>query len=156
MLKLNALVIRALKWRLWMQRNSRIFEDKSFSLEFSWDCFHLNTSWCCHSYSKLFCHIPISLILLDCKLFVSSSLGGGFAFFQWFDWFVNCFRGYNIGIRLIDEFLAKSNISRCVDFKETADVIAKVSCSLINTYANVFYSSQESSRSCWSSVLLGT
>lgn len=36
------------------------------------------------------------------------------------------FRGYNIGIRLIDEFLAKSNVSRCVDFKETAEVIAKV------------------------------
>ncbi|XP_016186484.1 trafficking protein particle complex subunit 3-like [Arachis ipaensis] len=35
--------------------------------------------------------------------------------------------GYNIGVRLIDEFLAKSNISRCVDFKETAEVIAKVS-----------------------------
>ncbi|KAJ7981609.1 Trafficking protein particle complex subunit [Quillaja saponaria] len=34
--------------------------------------------------------------------------------------------GYNIGIRLIDEFLAKSNVSRCVDFKETAKVIAKV------------------------------
>ncbi|PKA64081.1 hypothetical protein AXF42_Ash005093 [Apostasia shenzhenica] len=34
--------------------------------------------------------------------------------------------GYNIGVRLIDEFLAKSNISRCVDFKETAEVIAKV------------------------------
>ncbi|GBG71644.1 hypothetical protein CBR_g9060 [Chara braunii] len=34
--------------------------------------------------------------------------------------------GYNIGIRLIDEFLAKANISRCTDFKETADVIAKV------------------------------
>ncbi|PNX97304.1 trafficking protein particle complex subunit 3-like protein [Trifolium pratense] len=33
--------------------------------------------------------------------------------------------GYNIGIRLIDEFLAKSNVSRCVDFRETADVIAK-------------------------------
>ncbi|KAI3952306.1 hypothetical protein MKW92_048403 [Papaver armeniacum] len=27
--------------------------------------------------------------------------------------------GYNIGIRLIDEFLAKSNVSRCVDFKES-------------------------------------
>jgi hypothetical protein len=27
---------------------------------------------------------------------------------------------------LIDEFLAKSNVSRCVDFRETADVIAKV------------------------------
>ncbi|RRT70990.1 hypothetical protein B296_00035988 [Ensete ventricosum] len=35
-------------------------------------------------------------------------------------------RGYNIGVRLVDEFLAKSNVSRCVDFKETADVIAKV------------------------------
>ncbi|XP_061344883.1 uncharacterized protein LOC133290787 isoform X1 [Gastrolobium bilobum] len=34
--------------------------------------------------------------------------------------------GYNIGIRLIDEFLAKSNVSRCVDFRETTDVIAKV------------------------------
>ncbi|RVW40322.1 Trafficking protein particle complex subunit 3 [Vitis vinifera] len=34
--------------------------------------------------------------------------------------------GYNIGIRLIDEFLAKSNVSRCVDFKETAEAIAKV------------------------------
>lgn len=37
-------------------------------------------------------------------------------------------RGYNIGVRLIDEFLAKSNVSRCVDLKETADVIAKVLC----------------------------
>ncbi|XP_062170565.1 2S seed storage albumin protein-like [Alnus glutinosa] len=35
-------------------------------------------------------------------------------------------RGYNIGIRLIDEFLAKSNVSRCIDFKETAETIAKV------------------------------
>ncbi|RYR68497.1 hypothetical protein Ahy_A03g014999 isoform A [Arachis hypogaea] len=38
--------------------------------------------------------------------------------------------GYNIGIRLIDEFLAKSNVSRCVDFRETADVIAKLVCSI--------------------------
>ena len=34
--------------------------------------------------------------------------------------------GYNIGIRLIDEFLAKSNVSSCLDFKETAEVIANV------------------------------
>ncbi|GKB52454.1 trafficking protein particle complex subunit 3-like protein, partial [Tanacetum coccineum] len=34
--------------------------------------------------------------------------------------------GYNIGIRLIDEFLAKSNVTRCVDFRETAEFIAKV------------------------------
>ena len=38
----------------------------------------------------------------------------------------SAFRGYNIGIRLIDEFLAKSNVTRCVDFRETAEVIAKV------------------------------
>eukprot|EP00899_Mesostigma_viride_P015393 jgi/Mesvir1/23855/Mv10656-RA.1 len=35
--------------------------------------------------------------------------------------------GYNIGIRLVDEFLAKGNInSKCKDFKETMDIIAKV------------------------------
>jgi len=34
--------------------------------------------------------------------------------------------GYNIGIRLIDEFLAKSGVGRCIDFRETADVIAIV------------------------------
>ncbi|KAK3144255.1 hypothetical protein QOZ80_4AG0310630 [Eleusine coracana subsp. coracana] len=34
--------------------------------------------------------------------------------------------GYNIGTRLVDEFLAKSNVSTCVDFKETANVIAKL------------------------------
>ena len=35
-------------------------------------------------------------------------------------------RGYNIGIRLIDEFLAKSKTGRCIDFRDTADKIAKV------------------------------
>lgn len=36
-------------------------------------------------------------------------------------------RGYNIGIRLIDEFLAKSKTARCGDFRETADKVAKAS-----------------------------
>lgn len=36
-------------------------------------------------------------------------------------------RGYNIGIRLIDEFLAKSKTGKCIDFRDTADKIAKVS-----------------------------
>lgn len=36
------------------------------------------------------------------------------------------YRGYNIGIRLIDEFLAKSGVGNCSDFKETAEVIAKI------------------------------
>lgn len=30
------------------------------------------------------------------------------------------------GIRLIDEFLAKSGVNNCSNFKETADVISKV------------------------------
>lgn len=37
------------------------------------------------------------------------------------------FRGYNIGVRLIEDFLARSNVGRCNDFRETADVISKVS-----------------------------
>ena len=36
-------------------------------------------------------------------------------------------RGYNIGIRLVDEFLAKAQIASCSNFMETAEVIAKVS-----------------------------
>ncbi|XP_011810705.1 PREDICTED: trafficking protein particle complex subunit 3 isoform X1 [Colobus angolensis palliatus] len=35
-------------------------------------------------------------------------------------------RGFNIGVRLIEDFLARSNVGRCHDFRETADVIAKV------------------------------
>lgn len=36
--------------------------------------------------------------------------------------------GYNIGLRLIEEFLAKSNMQqRCSNFKDTAEVISKVS-----------------------------
>eukprot|EP00240_Pyramimonas_obovata_P006888 CAMPEP_0118921036 /NCGR_PEP_ID=MMETSP1169-20130426/433_1 /TAXON_ID=36882 /ORGANISM="Pyramimonas obovata, Strain CCMP722" /LENGTH=177 /DNA_ID=CAMNT_0006861685 /DNA_START=115 /DNA_END=648 /DNA_ORIENTATION=+ len=34
--------------------------------------------------------------------------------------------GYNIGVRLIDEFLAKTSTTRCSDFRETAEVVAKV------------------------------
>ncbi|ETW86050.1 hypothetical protein HETIRDRAFT_311061 [Heterobasidion irregulare TC 32-1] len=34
--------------------------------------------------------------------------------------------GYNIGTRLIEDFLARSNIGRCADFRETGEVVAKV------------------------------
>jgi len=34
--------------------------------------------------------------------------------------------GYNIGTRLIEEFLAKSSLGRCADFKEVGEIIAKV------------------------------
>jgi len=34
--------------------------------------------------------------------------------------------GYNIGVRLVDEFLAKAQIGQCSNFGDTAEVIAKV------------------------------
>ncbi|KAI9204392.1 trafficking protein-like protein particle complex subunit 3 [Polychytrium aggregatum] len=34
--------------------------------------------------------------------------------------------GYNIGVRLIEEFLSKTNLVKCQDFKDTAEVISKV------------------------------
>lgn len=40
--------------------------------------------------------------------------------------------GYNIGMRLIEDFLSKSNIPRCGNFRETADMISKVSRAMAN------------------------
>eukprot|EP00923_Selenidium_pygospionis_P035043 GHVN01061049.1.p1 GENE.GHVN01061049.1~~GHVN01061049.1.p1 ORF type:complete len:190 (+),score=52.30 GHVN01061049.1:195-764(+) len=34
--------------------------------------------------------------------------------------------GWNIGSRLVDEFFAKSGVGPCRDFKETAEVVAKI------------------------------
>lgn len=34
--------------------------------------------------------------------------------------------GYNIGIRLIEEFLSKTGMKRCSTFKETVDIICKI------------------------------
>lgn len=34
--------------------------------------------------------------------------------------------GYNIGLRLIEDFLAKANTGRCANFRETGEAIAKV------------------------------
>ena len=35
--------------------------------------------------------------------------------------------GYNIGVRLVEDFFAKSGSQRCANFKETAETISKVS-----------------------------
>jgi len=35
--------------------------------------------------------------------------------------------GYNIGTRLIEDFLARSGIGRCADFRDVGEVVAKVS-----------------------------
>jgi len=34
--------------------------------------------------------------------------------------------GYNIGLRLIEDFMAKANTGRCASFRETGEAIAKV------------------------------
>lgn len=34
--------------------------------------------------------------------------------------------GYNIGTRLIEDFLARSSLGRCADFRDTGEVVAKV------------------------------
>ena len=34
--------------------------------------------------------------------------------------------GYNIGTRLIEDFLAKSGHGRCADFRDVGEVVAKV------------------------------
>ena len=34
--------------------------------------------------------------------------------------------GYNIGLRLIEDFMARSNSGRCASFRETAEAISKV------------------------------
>ena len=35
--------------------------------------------------------------------------------------------GYNIGMRLIEDFFAKSGVPRCANLRETAETISKVS-----------------------------
>jgi len=51
--------------------------------------------------------------------------------------------GYNIGTRLIEDFLARSNIGRCADFRETGEVIAKVGFkSFLNVTPTVVHSPQ--------------
>lgn len=40
--------------------------------------------------------------------------------------FIDEHRGYNIGVRLIEDFLARSNARRCADFRETAEVVSKL------------------------------
>ena len=57
-------------------------------------------------------------------------------------------RGHNIGIRLVDEFLAKARMGKCSSFRETAEVIAKQAFVMfINVQATVTNWSQDA-REC--------
>jgi len=47
-------------------------------------------------------------------------------------------RGYNIGIRLVDEFLAKTRQGRCSSFREAAEAVARQALPMfLNISANV-------------------
>ncbi|KAG8897533.1 transport protein particle 22 kDa subunit [Tulasnella sp. 403] len=49
--------------------------------------------------------------------------------------------GYNIGTRLIEDFLARSNMGRCSDFREVGEVMAKVGFkAFLNISPNVTHS----------------
>ena len=43
-----------------------------------------------------------------------------------YSWLYLTARGFNIGTRLIEEFLANTSLPRCLDLRETAEVISKV------------------------------
>ncbi len=50
--------------------------------------------------------------------------------------------GYNIGTRLIEDFLAKSNLGRCSDFREVGEVVSKVIYVLLKYWPAIDSSSQ--------------
>ncbi|EJD41069.1 TRAPP I complex [Auricularia subglabra TFB-10046 SS5] len=53
--------------------------------------------------------------------------------------------GYNIGTRLIEDFLARSNLGRCADFREVGEVISKVGFkSFLNITPSVTHSTPSS------------
>lgn len=47
--------------------------------------------------------------------------------------------GYNIGMRLIEDYLAKSTMGRCANFRETGEIIAKVRTAVPGTYLRDIY-----------------
>lgn len=49
-------------------------------------------------------------------------------------------RGYNIGTRLIEDFLARTNMPRCTDFRDTGEIISKVGFKMfLNTTPTVIH-----------------
>lgn len=57
-------------------------------------------------------------------------------------------RGYNIGTRLIEDFLARTNLSKCSDFREVGEVVSKVGFKMfLNITPNVVHHQQEDASS---------
>lgn len=54
--------------------------------------------------------------------------------------------GHNIGVRLIDDFISKSNSNNCQNFKETIETIAKIGFKMylgVNCDVNVYSENKE-------------
>ncbi|CBQ70701.1 probable BET3-involved in targeting and fusion of ER to golgi transport vesicles [Sporisorium reilianum SRZ2] len=52
--------------------------------------------------------------------------------------------GYNIGTRLIEDFLARTNLSKCSDFREVGEVVSKVGFKMfLNITPNVIHHQPE-------------
>ena len=59
-----------------------------------------------------------------------------------------------MGVRLIDDFLARNpNISRCNDFRETADVLAKVTIEFLSKNFPICFSFSKVLKRIWASHL---
>jgi len=56
--------------------------------------------------------------------------------------------GYNIGLRLIDDFLAKSGLARCGSFKETAEAVSRVGFKMFLNLTPVVKDWNEKGSSC--------
>jgi len=66
-------------------------------------------------------------------------------------------RGYNIGTRLIEDFLARTNLSRCSDFREVGEVLSKVGFKMfLNITPNVIHHQQEEANSSAAAVSTAT
>ncbi|TKY89220.1 hypothetical protein EX895_001751 [Sporisorium graminicola] len=56
--------------------------------------------------------------------------------------------GYNIGTRLIEDFLARTNLSKCSDFREVGEVVSKVGFKMfLNITPTVIHHQQEDASS---------
>ena len=79
------------------------------------------------SYIKDHRLFKLSILWTVCALSVLSYLNSHFCAQEVWDYSnFSTHRGYNIGVRLIEDFLARTNTARCNDLRETADIIAKV------------------------------
>lgn len=73
---------------------------------------------------KMFVLFPIISRLLPITIFDS------LLFFNFDAFLFTSFRGYQIGMRIIEDFLSRSGSGKCSDFREVGEMVSKVSLSI--------------------------